>query len=290
MDLSIIIVSYNVREKLQKNLESIFNSQGDFSFEVFVVDNNSIDGSAEMVEELFPQVYLIKNDRNLGFSVANNMAIKKANGNFILLLNPDMRLFPETLYNSLAFAQANPQAVVSSCLLVDNDNKTIKHIRRFPKILDQLVVVLKLPHVFPKILKYYLYLDFDYNLSQKVDSVRGSFFMINVESFKEMSESEKPLLDERYFVWFEEIDFCRQVYKLGGEVWYNPNTFCLDYVGQSFLLLKRGRAQKYFCDSMLKYFQKWHPNWQYQILKVTWPVGKFLTFIFSIFSKNTKNI
>lgn len=285
MDLSIVIVSYNVREKLQKNLESIYNSLGDFSFEVFVVDNNSIDNSAEMVEEFFPQVHLIKNDKNLGFSVANNMAIKKASGNFILLLNPDMRLFPETLYNSLAFAQQNSQAVVSSCLLVDSNNKTIKHIRRFPKIFDQLAVILKLPHIFPKILKSYLYLDFDYNLSQKVDSVRGSFFMINKESYAKLSGQEKPLLDERYFVWFEEVDFCRQVYKMGGEVWYNPNTFCLDYVGQSFSLLKRGRAQKYFCDSMLKYFQKWHANWQYQTLKFFWPLGKFLTLVFSILKK-----
>jgi hypothetical protein len=290
MDLSIIIVSYNVREKLQKNLESIFNSQGDFSFEVLVVDNNSIDGSAEMVAELFPQVHLIKNDRNMGFAVANNMAIKKAVGNFILLLNPDMRLFPETLYSSLAFAQQNPQAIVSSCLLVDSNNKTIKHIRRFPKLFDQLAVLLKIPHIFPKILKSYLYLNFDYNLTQKVDSVRGSFFMINVGSFKKISEDERPLLDERYFIWFEEVDFCRQVYKLGGEVWYNPNTFCLDYIGQSFSLLKRGRAQKYFSDSMLKYFEKWHPRWQYQILKLAWPLGKLITFVFSVFGKNVKNI
>lgn len=285
MDLSIIIVSYNVKEKLRKNLESIFNSQGDFSFEVFVVDNNSIDGSVEMVEEFFPNISLIKNEKNFGFSIANNMAIKKSKGNFILLLNPDMRLFPDTLYNSLAFAQQNPQAVVSSCLLVDDNNKTIKHIRRFPKLFDQLAIILKIPHIFPKIIKSYLYLDFDYNLAQKVDSVRGSFFMINTESFKKISEDEKPLLDERYFVWFEEVDFCKQVYEKGGEVWYNPNTFCLDYIGQSFSLLKKGRAQKYFCSSMLKYFQKWKPNWQYQVLKFFSPLGRVIVFIASIFKR-----
>ncbi|MFA5644067.1 MAG: glycosyltransferase family 2 protein [Patescibacteria group bacterium] len=290
MDLSIIIVSYNVKEKLQKNLESIFNSQGDFSFTVIVVDNNSIDGSAEMVEKCFPQVDLIKNDKNLGFSKANNIALEKATGDFILLLNPDMRLFPETLFNSLTFARVNPQAVVSSCLLVDNNNKIIKHVRRFPTFFDQMAIILKIPHFFPKILKSYLNLNFDYNLAQKVDSVRGSFFMINRKSFSKISSLDKPLLDERYFVWFEEVDFCRQVYKMGGEVWYNPDAFCLDYVGQSFALLKRGRAQKYFCDSMLKYFAKWHPYWQYRILKFLWPVGKFLTFIFSfIFKKKNFN-
>jgi len=285
MDLSIIIVSYNVKEKLKKNLETLFTSRGDFSFEVFVVDNASIDGSSEMVEEFFPQVKLIKNDQNLGFAKANNLAINRAGGDFILLLNPDMQVFPETLIDSLIFAKKNNQAIVSSCLLVDSDNKIIKHIRRFPRLLDQLAIILKFPHVFPNIIRSYLYSDFDYNSAQKVDSVRGSFFMINKKSFQKISGLRLPLLDERYFVWFEEVDFCRQVYKMGGEVWFNPNAFCLDYVGQSFSLLKKGRAQKYFCNSMLKYFKKWHPAWQYYILKIFWPIGKFLAIFFSPLSK-----
>ncbi len=281
MDLSIIIVSYNVKEKLKKNLETLFASQGDFSFEVFVVDNASIDGSSEMVEEFFPQVKLIRNDQNLGFAKANNLAINRSAGDFILLLNPDMQVFPETLIDSLIFAKKNTQAVVSSCLLVDSENKTIKHIRRFPKLIDQLAIILKIPHIFPSVVRFYLNSDFDYNSSQKVDSVRGSFFMINKKSFQKISGLKLPLLDERYFVWFEEVDFCRQVYKMGGEVWYNPKAFCLDYVGQSFSLLKKGRAQKYFCDSMLKYFKKWHPAWQYYVLKIFWPIGKFLAIFFS---------
>ena len=289
MDLSVIIVSYNVKDKLRDNLLSIFNSQGEFSFEVFVVDNNSVDGSAEMVASEFPEVKLIKNDKNLGFSKANNIAIKKSEGDFVLLLNPDMKLSPDTLHSSWLFARKNNQAIVSSCMLVDGNNKTVKHIRRFPKFLDQLAIILKLPHIFPKILKSYLYLDFDYNLSQKVDSVRGSFFMINKGEYVKLSGLDHPLLDERYFLWFEEVDFCRHVYKLGGEIWYNPDTFCLDYIGQSFSLLKRGRAQRYFSQSMLKYFKKWHPNWQYQTLRFFWPVGKFISFIL-FFVKKRKSL
>ncbi len=285
MDLSVIIVSYNVKDKLAKNLETIFKFYKDFSLEVLVVDNASIDGSAEMVAEKFPQVKLITNTKNLGFAKANNIAIYQAQSNFILLLNPDMLVFPETFYNALSFAKKNPQAVVSSCLLLDGDNKIIKHVRRFPTLSDQLLIILKLPHIFPKVLKSYLYSDFNYNLSQKVDSVRGSFFLINKESYQKLSGLEFPLLDERYFIWFEEVDFCRQVYKMGGEVWYNSKAFCVDYVGQSFSLLKRGRAQKYFLESMLKYFKKWQPAWQYRILKFFWPVGKCLAGIASVFIK-----
>lgn len=281
MDLSIIIVSYNVREKLKNNLQSLFKSRGNFSFEVFVVDNNSEDQSAKMVEEGFPQVKLIKNEENLGFSRANNIAIKQAQGDFILLLNPDMQVFAETLEKSLNFAKNNSQAIVSSCKLIDEKNNIIKHVRRFPKFFDQLMIVLKIPHIFPWVLNKYLISSFDYNQSQKVDSVRGSFFMINKNEFKKLSGRDLPLLDERYFVWFEEVDFCKQIYQLGGEVWYNPQAECLDYVGQSFSLLKRKKAQKLFKDSMLKYFQKWQAKWQYFLLKYFWLFGTFFTLLFS---------
>jgi len=281
MDLSIIIVSYNVKEKLNNNLQALFKSRGNFSFEVFVVDNNSQDGSAEMVEKNFPQVKLIKNEDNLGFSRANNIAIKQSRGDFILLLNPDMQVFAETLEKSLNFAKNNSQAIVSSCKLVDEKNNIIRHVRRFPKFFDQLMIILKIPHVFPKILNKYLIFDFDYSQNQKVDSVRGSFFMINKNKFKELSGQNFPLLDERYFVWFEEVDFCKQIYQLGGEVWYSCQTECLDYIGQSFSLLKRKKAQKLFRDSMLKYFKKWQPRWQYFLLKIFWLIGMFFTLLFS---------
>ncbi len=281
MDLSIIIVSYNVREKLKNNLQSLFKSRGNFSFEVFVVDNNSEDQSAKMVEEGFPQVKLIKNEENLGFSKANNIAIKQSGGDFILLLNPDMQVFENTLEKVLEFAKENPRAVVSSCKLVDEKNNIIRQVRRFPKFFDQLMIVLKIPHVFPKILDKYLVSNFNYNQSQKVDSVRGSFFVINKNKFKELSGQNFPLLDERYFVWFEEVDFCKQIYQLGGEVWYSCQTECLDYIGQSFSLLKRKKAQKLFRDSMLKYFKKWQPRWQYFLLKIFWLIGVFFTLLFS---------
>ncbi|HNV12272.1 MAG TPA: glycosyltransferase family 2 protein [bacterium] len=281
MDLSIIIVSYNVKEKLNNNLQALFKSRGNFSFEVFVVDNNSQDGSAEMVEKNFPQVKLIKNEDNLGFSRANNIAIKQSRGDFILLLNPDMQVFAETLEKSLNFAKNNSQAIVSSCKLVDEKNNIIRHVRRFPKFFDQLMIILKIPHVFPKILDKYLVSNFNYDQSQKVDSVRGSFFVINKNKFKELNGQDLPLLDERYFVWFEEVDFCKQIYQLGGEVWYNSQAECLDYVGQSFSLLKRKKAQKLFRDSMLKYFKKWQPRWQYFLLKIFWLIGMFFTLLFS---------
>ncbi len=308
MDLSIIIVSWNVKDLLRENLKEIFitspqpspsQGEGDIEFEVFVVDNNSVDGTVEMVKKEFPQVKLIANKENLGFAKANNQAIRQARGDFILLLNPDMRVMPDTLEKMIKWMIKNKQATVASCRLVDEQGKTIKHVRRFPTVWDQLAIVLKLPHIFPNVLNKYLRDDFDYSKPAKVDSIRGGFFMIRNFSLtpnpspasssvktsadrrasRERGAMGKMLLDKRYFLWFEEVDLCRQVQQAGGEIWYTPAAQCVDYVGQSFKQLPRGTAQKYFRDSMLKYFKKWHLGWQFWVLKMAWPVVMFLAWI-----------
>ena len=270
MDLSIIIVSWNVKEKLKENLQALYNSQGDFQFEVLVVDNNSGDGSAAMVKTDFPQVQLMAKAENLGFAVANNQALKQARGEFILLLNPDMLLKPNTLADTLNWAKNNPQATVTGIKLLDGEGKIIKQVRRWPTLLDQLAIIWKLPHLFPAVVNKYLISDFNYETAARVDSIRGAYFLINRAAYKKISGQEQPLLDERYFVWFEEVDFCRQVYKSGGEVWYTPEASAVDYVGQSFRQLKLGQSQKYFRASMLKYFQKWGKKWEYVVLSLAW--------------------
>ncbi len=297
MDLSVIIVSWNVQERLKENLRALWQSQGDLRFEVLVVDNNSADGTVEMVKKKFGQVKLIANDKNLGFAKANNQGIRQAQGDFILLLNPDMKVRSDTLINMIKWMKENKQARGAGCHLVDEQGKTIKQVRRFPTVWDQLAIVLKLPHLFPKVLSKYLQIDFDYRQPAKVDSIRGGFMMIRTspptpllpESFdgvkirrggeQDKNGRDKPLLDERYFLWFEEVDFCRRIYKTGGEVWYTPVAQCFDYVGQSFKQLPRGKTQKYFRNSQLAYFKKWHPVWQYWVLKLAWPIGLFLAWL-----------
>ena len=270
MDISVVIVSWNVKEKLRENLRALYQSQGEFSFEVLVIDNNSSDGSAEMVKAEFPQVRLIVNKNNFGFARACNQGMKESVGDFGLLLNPDMKVFPDTLVLMLAWIKTKESATVAGCHLIDARGRTIPQVRRFPRLKDQLAIVLKLPHFFPGIVKKYLYSNFDYSREQLVDSIRGSFFMVNKSNYQKINRGKLPLLDERYFVWFEEVDFCRSVQALGGEVWYNPRAKCVDYVGASFSQVKRGKTQLYFRSSMLKYFWKWRPGYEYLILWLTW--------------------
>lgn len=288
MDLSIIIVSWNVKERLLANLRALEASLGNFKAEVFIVDNASSDASAEAVQKFIAdrnKAYdrffwkLIKNDKNLGFAKANNMAVAEAAGDFILLLNPDMEVYPETLPKMLDWCRDNPRAVVSGCRLEDASGNNLAHVRNFPKLIDQLAIVLKLPHLFPGSVKNYLRTDFDYNQAAPVDSVRGAFFMINQEAWKKIGGATKPLLDERYFIWFEEVDLCRQIKERGGEVWYTPAAVCRDFVGASFVQVPIGKTQRYFRDSMLAYFKKWEAPWQALLLGLAWKLGLILAFM-----------
>jgi hypothetical protein len=273
MKLSVIIVSWNVREKLKSNLRALLDSKTDFEFEVFVVDNNSEDGSALMVESDFPAVNLVKNDANYGFAKANNQVIRQLESDFILLLNPDMIPGPNTLQNMIGWMDENPQACACSCRLIDEKGETVRQIRRFPRVWDQLAIVLKLPHIFGRILDNYIIKDFDYQKAQPVDSIRGAFFMINRKRVYDLlmfQDRTLPELDERYFLWFEEVDYCRQIKKGGGEVWYTPAAECRDLIGKSFDQLRGAQKQKYIRDSMLKYFRKWHSAWEYTLLLIAW--------------------
>ncbi|MBT4277257.1 glycosyltransferase family 2 protein [Candidatus Falkowbacteria bacterium] len=268
MDLSIVIVSWNVKELLKENLKAIYDNTQNVDFEVFVVDNDSHDNTAEMIKKDFQQVRLIENNFNAGFAKANNQAIKKSQGKLVLLLNPDMQVLPGTLEKMVEWMKQDKKAGVVGCRLIDENKKTVPHVRRFPTFFDQLMIILKVPHLFPFVLNKYLMKDFDYDKETEVDSIRGAFFMIKREVIEKVGE-----MDEQYFLWFEEVDYCKQVKKAGFKIMYNPEVRCINHTGKSFSQVKRTTTQKYFRDSMLKYFKKWHPAWQYYILKITWPIG-----------------
>ncbi len=294
MDLSIIIVSWNVRGRLGDCLSRIFLSQTAFLFEVFVVDNNSSDGTAEMIENNFPQVRLIKNSENLGFAKANNQAFRQSSGRYILLLNPDTLPNEKTFSDLIKWLDKNEQAAIAGAKLLNEKNEIIYHVRKFPTLFDQLPIILKVPHIFPKVLDKYLRKDFDYEKAQKVDSVRGGFMAIRRSALPKIISEEKfikgEILDERYFLWFEEVDFCRQAREKGMEVWYAPDVTCVDFVGASFSQLPRIKTQKYFRASMISYFKKWQPAWQAAILQIAWGIGMVLTKIFGqIKNKGGKN-
>ena len=265
MDFSIIIVSWNVKDILRANLQSILQTNQQVSVEIIVVDNASKDESVKMIQSEFPSVQVITNQVNIGFAKASNQGLKKAIGDYLILLNPDMKIFPETLGNLKQWLDKNPHADVTGIKLIDEQEKILPHVRRFPTFSDQVAIILKLPHLFPRLLDSYLLRDFNYAVATQVDSIRGAFFVIRKSSLEKFG-----LLDERYFLWFEEVDYCRAVKQQGGQVWYTPEALAIDYVGKSFLQLPRSSKQVYFRTSMLAYFKKWQSPWQAQLLSLAW--------------------
>lgn len=282
IDLSIVIVSWNVKDLLRNCLRSVLDNSGNLKLEIFVVDNASKDESVEMVKKEFPTVTLIASPENLGFSKANNKAIKLSTGRFVLLLNPDMRVMPETLPQMVEFMEKHPTAGIAGCHLVNDTGATVPHVRRFPTVWDQAAIILKLPHLFPFVTNKYLMKDFDYNtlLANVVDSIRGSFFMIRRELIDKIGG-----LDERYFIWFEEVDYCKEALKAGFKVMYNPKVKCVDYVGQSFKQVVTYKKQQMLRDSMVKYFKKWHPGWQSRVITMLWSIGLAEAYILGKFKK-----
>ncbi|MFH1253135.1 MAG: glycosyltransferase family 2 protein [Candidatus Uhrbacteria bacterium] len=256
--ISLIIPSFNTREILKNNLESLFKLTCRFPFEVIVVENGSSDGSAKMVHEEFPQIELIQNDWNSGFAHASNQGLRIARGEVLILLNADMVVKEGTLEKVFETLNERKEIGVLGVKLLKADNSILPSVRRDPDFWSQLAILLKLPHFFPKIVDNYLFKDFDYQKSAEVEQVRGSFF-----AFRRDVLDKVGFLDEKnFFFWFEEVDFCRRVRQTGLKVWYEASVSCLDLIGQSVKKVSFRKKQAMFSRSLTNYFFKWQPWWQ----------------------------
>ncbi|MBI4122494.1 MAG: glycosyltransferase family 2 protein, partial [Parcubacteria group bacterium] len=162
MDISVIIVSWNVEVLLKKCLTSIFEHTRDVAFEVIVVDNNSSDGSVAMVKHDFPGVRVIALDDNRGFAYANNAGMQAASGTHMLLLNPDTEFAENTLNKVFGRMEQDVRIGVLGCQLLNADRTIQPSVRRFPRARDVIVILLKLHKLFPSLLDRYLAKDFNY--------------------------------------------------------------------------------------------------------------------------------
>jgi len=240
LDLGIVIVNYNVCDLLRECLDSVYDSRGDVSFEVCVVDNGSRDGSADMVAKEFPQVRLIRTE-NRGYAVGNNLGLREFGldegrgtaivPRFALLLNADTVLPPSALADMIQFMEQGPKVGVAGPRLVRADGSLDRACRRsFPTPEVALYRLSGLSHLFPKSERFgrynLTYLSAD--VTTELDSVVGAFMMIRGETLAEVG-----LLDERYFMYAEDLDFCYRAKQMGWQVWYNAAVTVLHYKGRS---------------------------------------------------------
>lgn len=229
--LSIIIVNYNVKHFLEQCLISVLNARSLNSAEVFVVDNNSVDGSAVMVKERFPTVNLIENKKNYGFSYANNQAIKKAKGEYILLLNPDTVVEEDTFEKCIRFMDSNSDAGGLTVKMIDGKGNFLPESKRaLPTPMVAFYKIFGFNRLFPKskrFARYYLG-HLSENDTNEIEILPGAFMFLRKAAIDKIG-----LLDEEFFMYGEDIDLSYRIMQAGYKNYYSPETTIIHYKGES---------------------------------------------------------
>ncbi|MEY4762714.1 MAG: hypothetical protein RLZZ200_2570 [Pseudomonadota bacterium] len=228
--VSVVIVSFNTREILRQCLQRLYEETGAVTFETIVVDNASRDASADMVAQDFPQVRLIRSDTNLGFAAANNLAFREVTGEYVLLLNPDAMLERGSLQSSLLHMSESPKLGMGGGCLLGREGEKQPSARMFPSLLNEFLVLSGLAAKFPDS-RFFGRFDRTWDRGTqpvKVDWVPGAYAFIRRRALEEVG-----YFDERFFLYYEEVDLCRRFRDAGWEIWYWPDVVVRHTGGES---------------------------------------------------------
>ena len=266
-DLSIVIISWNVRELLRRCLDSIQESlKGEkgkgLLVETIVFDNGSADGSADMVREDFPRVHLMESEVNLGFTKGNNLAIGQSEGCYILLLNPDTEVVGDALGTMMAYMESHPRVGALGPQLLNPDGTTQSSRRRFPTLATAFLESTVLQPWFQgsRILERYYLLDRPDDEIQPVDWVVGAALLIRREALHQVGP-----LDEEFFMYSEELDWCYRLKAQGWEVVYLPTAQVVHQEGRSSEQVLPAR-HIHFQRSKVLFFKKYY-GWRGEVLR-----------------------
>lgn len=231
VDLSIIIVNWNTKELLRNCLKSVYAETDGMTFEVFVVDNGSTDASAEMVERQFPHATLLRNRDNVGFAKASNQAMRLGRGRHTLLLNSDMVLQGQALRRMVEFMEQYPEAGVVGCHLTNQEGILELSCRSFPTPSVAVFLNYPLGRILPpeRTFRGYLLSDWDHASIREVDWVTGACLLARRESIKDVG-----LLDEDYFMFAEDLDWCYRMKLSKWKVFYLPSATGVHVKGASY--------------------------------------------------------
>jgi GT2 family glycosyltransferase len=231
MELSVIIVSFNAKEYLRQCLHSVVIATEEIDSEVFVVDNNSSDESSEMIRNEFPDIHLINNERNSGFSLANNQAIRISSGQFILLLNPDTIVERETFAKCISFMQSHIDAGAIGVKMVDGDGIFLPESKRaLPDLRTAFFKTLGFSSLFPKshFLNNYYLPKVDVEETSLTEVISGAFMFLRREAL-----NKSGLLDEDFFMYGEDIDLSYRLLQTSYNNYYFPEVRIIHFKGKS---------------------------------------------------------
>lgn len=254
MKLSIIIVSYNTRQLLADCINSIEKNMAGLLYEIIVVDNDSTDESVVMLRTEYPEVKLIENDYNAGFAKANNQGLGLCSGEYILLLNSDTIVLEDGLSSLVDFMDNHKNTAICGPKLLNSDMTLQLPCRRsFPGLLNSISHFSGLGRLFPKsrLFGSYLMTYMDSDTDHEVDAVSGACLLVR----RDVPDKIGGLLDEAFFMHFEDIDLCYRAKQKGFKVYYVHNTRIVHLKGQSSKLRNEGVTRNFF-DSAQVYFRK----------------------------------
>tara|TARA_B100000959_G_scaffold80068_1_gene85271 strand:+ start:224 stop:1168 length:945 start_codon:yes stop_codon:yes gene_type:complete len=273
VDISFIIVNWNTRDILMDCIDSIYKTVMDTDWEIYVVDNNSTDGSQAEVKREFPEVKLIENDTNTGFAHANNQALNIMQGKFAVLLNSDAVLKENAIKKLLDFMTTTPRAGIAGVQLLNDDGSRQNSIDNFPsaetEIFNKSILRLFFPGKYPS-------KNTSYKDPIEVDSVIGACMIVRKEAMDEVGA-----FDEDYFIFLEETDWCFRMNKKGWKVFHVPDAEVFHLSGHS---KKRTpwRSQIEYYISLYKFFRKNRTPLSYLTLRILKPCRIFINLVLNI--------
>jgi len=246
IDVSVVIVNWNTEELLDNCISSIKEKTHGIRYEIIIVDNASQDGSVNLVKSKFPDCKLIESDRNLGFTKANNLAITRAFGKYILFLNPDTKLITNTLFNSVRFLETHKEFGALGCKLIFPDH-SIQYVcaRTFPTPFNQFCELAMLNRLFPKSrlfssieLEYW-----DHTTSSEIDCISGAYIMVRKNIIDKLQG-----FDENIFMYADDVDLCYRIKQEGWKLYYLADEEIIHYAGVS----SKQKSNNYFSILMQK--------------------------------------
>jgi GT2 family glycosyltransferase len=269
IDISVVLVSYNTSNLLPEAIGALENAANRFSLQTIIIDNASRDDSVAVIRRDYPDCELIVNTTNVGFGRANNQAIPLIRGRYILLLNTDAFVAPDTLNKTVAYMDAHPKCGALGVKLVGRDGVLQPSCRYFPTPLNIFLWETGLHRLFPWV-KLVDDMDWDHNSARACDWVPGCYFLIRREVVDRFG-----LFDPRYFLYYEEVDLCFAVKKAGWQIHYFPDTTVVHIGGESAKsdsnITSVGRQiETIQIESELLYFRKNHGTatvWQNILLR-----------------------
>lgn len=292
MTLSIVIVNWNTKQLLDDCLNSIYKETAMSDFEIFVADNASSDGSAVMVKEKYPQARLIENKDDLGFGAANNPVLKQAAGRYILLLNPDTVILEHAIDKAVKFMEDKPEASILAPRMKTQKNGNLvwrKNVFPDPSWLQQIILMWRLRYFFPnsKIIKKIQRRGYDFNYEKENEvggHIEGAFMLIRREVFDKIG-----FFDEKFFMWFEEVDLLLRAKQAGYKIFYSPEPKIIHYGGEAVKQEMSLLKQKRYNQSLSYYFWKHKPRWQYFVLQILRPASLLLAALTDCIKKRRLN-